>query len=404
MGARRPGVGVGMLRGPGSGPHATFAELFFDLVVVFALTRLAAQAVPGLSAPAPADRWMAAARTLLLFLPLTWAWTITSYVTARFEPRLVGVRLAVVVSAFGLFMMASAVPAAFEARGMIFALSYVLLQVGRTVGFGLLLGGLPLRRLYFRAGAWYCLSAIPWLWGATLPETGRTVLWTVAIAIDLGAARLGWPLPRLGRGRAAVWETGGAHLSDRYRQFLMIALGEGVISVGIAYTNEGTPEAAHTCGVVVSFVTTVLLWRIYFFRSGELLGEAVDAADDRAAFGRSVAFAHTVMIFGIVVVAVGYGLVLDHPFARPYPVWLAVVLGGPMIYLLGRARLERLVFDRVSPRRLLGMAGLALLAVPGHAAGLLVASIGAALVLLLVAVLDARAAVRVPEEHPTPAR
>ncbi|GAA3752422.1 low temperature requirement protein A [Micromonospora maritima] len=404
MGARRPGVGVGMLRGPGSGPNATFAELFFDLVVVFALTRLAAQAVSGLSAASSSTRWLAAGQTLLLFLPLTWAWTITSYVTARFEPRRVGVRLAVVASAFGLFMMASAVPAAFDARGMIFALSYVLLQVGRTVGFGLLLGGLPLRRLYFRAGAWYCLSAIFWIWGATVGETARTVLWTVAITVDLGAARLGWPLPRLGRGRAAAWATGGAHLSDRYRQFLMIALGEGVISVGIAYTKEGTPESAHTCGVVVAFVTTVLLWRIYFFRSGELLGEAVDAAGDRAAFGRSVAFAHTVMIFGIVVVAVGYGLVLDHPFTRPYPVWLAVVLGGPLIYLLGRARLERLVFDRVSPRRLLGVACLVVLALPGYAAGLLVASIGAALVLLLVAVLDARAAVRVPDERPVPAR
>ncbi|MFI5835887.1 low temperature requirement protein A [Micromonospora sp. NPDC051300] len=403
MGAHHAGAGVGLLRDRRSGQQATFAELFFDLVVVFALTRLAAQAVPGLSADAPGDRWLAAARTLLLFLPLTWAWTITSYVTARFEPRRSGVRLAVVVSAFGLFMMASAVPAAFGARGMIFALSYVLLQVGRTLGFGLLLGGHGLQRLYFRAGTWYSLGAILWLWGATTTAGTRTVLWTVAIAVDLGGARLGWPLPRLGRGRAGAWESGGDHLSDRYRQFLMVALGEGVISIGVAYTSEGAPEGSHTCVVVASFVTTVLLWRIYFFRSGEVLAEAVRLARDRAAFGRKVAFTHTVMIFGIVMVAVGYGLALEHPFGRPYPVWLAFVLGGPLVYLLGRARLEQLVFARLSPRRLVGVGSLILLAWPAYAAGLLIGSVAAAAVLLLVAVLDARAALRVPDEQPVPA-
>ncbi|WP_446217309.1 low temperature requirement protein A [Micromonospora sp. IBHARD004] len=400
---RDVGSAVGLRPGRESGPLATFVELFFDLVMVFALTRLVAEAVPGLSSMSLPVRWLTMGQTLLLFLPLTWVWTITSYVTARFEPLRFDVQVAVLASAFGLLMMGTAVPYAFSGRGLTFALAYVTLQVGRTLLFGLLLRGHALQSLYARACIWFCVGAVPWLAGAFAQTGGRVLLWSLAIAIDLGSARLGWPVPGMGRGRAAAWSVGGHHLADRYKQFLIIALGEGVLTIGVSYTTgSSSPSVYRTVGLILAFLTTVLLWRIYFFRAGQILPDAVTAAKDRASFGRHVAFAHLIMIFGIVATAIGYELVQRNPTRDAVPAWLAVILGGPALYVVGRARLEWAVFGRVSSPRLVGVTVLALLAVPLLFVPPLAAAGTATLVLLFIALADARRAAGRPPEPPAP--
>lgn len=183
----------------------------------------------------------------------------------------------------------------------------------------------------------------------------------------------------------------------------MIALGEAILAVGIAYTaGAGFKSVAATLGLVIAFVTTVLLWRIYIFRAGALTGRAVMSAHDPARLGRFAAAAHVLMIMGIVSTAVGHELVQHHPTGRTYPTWLAVIVGGPALYLVGRALLEHVVFSRVSAPRVLGVAALLLLTIPLAFAPALAAVAAVPVVLLAITLADIRRSAGKPTEVALP--
>lgn len=403
--AQRPGTGpaVGLLRGARSEQQASFVELFFDLVVVFALNQVVAYTVPGLESHATGERWTTALQGLLLILPLIWVWTLTAYVTTRFDPRRTEVQVVVLVTAFGLLLLGTAVPGAFDETGLAFAVVYVVVQCGRALALGLTLRRHPLQAVYLRGLCWFGLSAVPWLLGAVTHGMARTLLWSLAIAIDYGSAGFGWPVPGLGHQRVVAWAQAPEHLADRYRQLLVIALGETILSVGIAYAQGmGFRSPAKTLGLMIAFLTSVLLWRIYYYRAGEIFGAAVEAAQDPARLGRTAAGAHLLMIMGIVSTAAGHDLVQIHPIGHTYPAWLAVMVGGPALYVAGRALLERVVFSRVSLPRLVSIAALLLLSLPLAFAPPLVAVAAVAGVLLVIAVADARRAAGHPTEAPAP--
>ncbi|MCM0678496.1 low temperature requirement protein A [Micromonospora phytophila] len=377
--------------------------------MVFALNRLVASAVPGLEVPGPdgsdsPSQWTAVGRTLLLFVPLVWTWTITAYITARLDPRTPGTQWSILVTAFAMLVMGTSVPHAFDGAGLPFALAYTFVLINRALVFGYTLSGHPLARLFFRGMFWSAVAGMFLILGALASDRAQVLLWILAVVIDLGSARLGWPLPRLGRGRATAWALAPHYLADRYQQLLLIALGETILAVGITYAGgTGRTGGYESIGLLVAFVTTVLLWRIYFHRAGQVLGKAVAAAPDPAGLGRFIASAHMVMIFGIVITAIGHELIQSHPVAYAYPAWLVMILGGPACYLFGRAALERAVFSRVSLRRWVGIGVLLAIGAPLLAAPPLTAGITAAVVLFGIAIVDARRAAHRPLEKPHPA-
>ncbi|MFF3853197.1 low temperature requirement protein A [Micromonospora sp. NPDC002575] len=299
--------------------------------------------------------------------------------------------------------MASSLPHAFIGRGWAFVLPYLLLHCVRPLILLPTLREHPLRGLYVRSVLWRLATAPIWIGGALVSDTARAALWGVAVVVDIVAAQLRWPVPRMGRPPVSAWAVDSRHhLPERYQQFLLIALGETVLAAGITFTDQPITPAT-SAALVVAYLSTVLMWRIYFYRSGQVLAEAVAAARDRLAAGWATGIAHVVMVIGIVTVAVGYEITLRHPSGRPDPVWLSVLLGGPALFLYGRIRLERVVFDRLSLRRIVAIAALAAAAVPLAFTTPLVATTVAAIVLLAVAVADARRAAGRPPEAPSPA-
>ncbi|MFG1900757.1 low temperature requirement protein A [Micromonospora carbonacea] len=178
-------------------------------------------------------------------------------------------------------------------------------------------------------------------------------------------------------------------------------MGETVLVAGLAYS--GDPSGlARTAAFGTTIVISVLVWRIYFQRAGQVLPEAVARAVQPALIGRSAADTHLVMVIGLTAMALGYELTIEHPSGHPAAAWIAMVVGGPVLFLAGRARFEYEVFGRVSPSR--WIAALALLAaVPVllHLATLVSAGAVAA-ALLAVAVADARWAWGRPPEQPAP--
>jgi low temperature requirement protein LtrA len=391
-----------VLRQPGDPQRATFLELFFDLVFVFALTRVSARLVEDLTS----ERRIVlteAGQTLLLFLALWLVWAFTAGITDLYDPRTPEIQLLVVTTMFGSLVMAVALPEAFGNRGMVFASAYISIRISQALLLVLALRGHEAQRRAARPLFWSAISAGPWIAGALVPEgPPRGVLWTLAIAVDYAGASLGHPAPRLGSSPTSEWTFRGEHLAERYRQFFIIALGESILVMGFAFSGGGF-ETGRSAAFVVSFATTVLLWRIYIYRAGELLPAAIAAARDPGRLARSASFAHLLMVAGVVAIAVGYELVIAHPFGHTDTAWIAVILGGPGLFLAGRAIFEHAVFARVSRSRLIGLLVLTATAPAMVLVPPLVVAVAAALVLVGIAVTDAaRARGRPPEPPSTP--
>ncbi|TYB36264.1 low temperature requirement protein A [Micromonospora sp. AP08] len=397
-----PAQTAGILRGEEDAQQASFLELFFDLVLVFALVGVVSRIVPDLLSDNVRLRWLSLLYTVVLALPLLWLWTTTAYLTSRFDYRNRWIQLLVLVSAFGLLIMATSLYE-FEQRGATFAIVYVVLHVGRPMVLRpLLREHQQVQELYTRVAIWTSISGVIWLAGAVARGNARMALWMIAITVDLVVARLRWPVPGIGRPPTSAWAmSSSTYLPERYQQLLLIALGETVLSIGLTYATHPATLAAKAA-LVVTFLTSVLMWRIYFYRAGQVLAEAVAMSSNRAAAGGIVGVAHLLMVLGITLAAAGSEIVLANPQGHSVPAWLAVILGGPALFLFGRSRLERVVFDRLAVRRLVGIGVLVLLAPPLFFGPPLLAAIAAAVVLLGVAVADARRAAGRPPEAPSP--
>ncbi|MBQ0980312.1 low temperature requirement protein A [Micromonospora sp. M61] len=231
--------------------------------------------------------------------------------------------------------------------------------------------------------------------------TVRAALWTAAVLIDYTGLLLGWPTPRLGAQRLGVQMIAAEHLAERYQQFLLIALGEAIFVIGLAFSGSEF-HADQTGGFVLALASTVLLWRIYFHAAGGVLDAAIDRSRNAARLATEMAFAHMVMIAGIVLTGVGFELFITEPLGHLPAVWLIAILGGPALFLAGRSALEYQVFARVSRSRTAGLLALGLLVpVTVHLAPL-TAGAAAAVVLLGVVTADTRRSRRQPAETPTP--
>jgi low temperature requirement protein LtrA len=284
---------VTLRREPEDPRRPTFLELFFDLVFVFALFQLSHGLLKHL-------RWSDAFQTVVLLLAVWWVWNWTAAINDRYDPRRSTIQLLVIGSMFGAFVLATATPEAFGTRGLVFAGAYTAVQVGRSLFLVIVTRGdeRPEARQLF----WSGVSALPWLAGAAAQGLARAVLWALAITVDYTSLGFRFPAPGLGRAGATEFTISGEYMAERQRQFLIIALGELILATGLTFTSSSGPDADRQAAVVVAFATTVLLWRVYIYRAGEILGAAV-----------------------------------------------AVILGGPALLLAGRAMLEYAVFSRVSP-------------------------------------------------------
>ncbi|MET8352708.1 low temperature requirement protein A [Micromonospora sp. NPDC005206] len=388
----------------GAAPNrATFLELFYDLVYVFALTRISTRVFEDLAQdPGREHGWAAVTgggKTLLLLLALWALWQGTAWTTSRYDPYRVPLQAVVMTALVCSMVMGVAIPRAFTETALMFAVAYVVAQVSRPLILSIALGPHPYRRLKVRMAIVYATSGVFWIGGAMLTTNQQVVAWSAALVIEYAANRAGWPVPGLGRSSISKWDIAGEHLAERYQQFFLIALGETILVAGLAYS-KGPHRSGHALAFALALATTITLWRIYFQRAGQILGEAVAQARHPANIGRSAADTHRLMVIGLAAAAVGYELIIEHPLDRMPGPWLAMVLGGPALFLAGRARFEYEVFGRVSPSRWIALLALAVVAAPLLLLPGVATTVVVVLVLAAVAVADARRARGAPPEAP----
>jgi low temperature requirement protein LtrA len=392
-----------LLRKPGQSQRATFLELFFDLVFVFALTRVSQRLVEDFTS----ERRIVlpeAGQTLLVLLAIWLIWAFTAGTTDVYNPERPEIQLLVVLSMFGALVMAVAVPEAFGSRAAVFASAYLAIRLTQAFLLVLALRGHQAQRRAARVLLWLALSTTPWIAGAFFADgPARGLLWTLALGSDYVGASLGHPFPWLGRSPTSEWAYRGEHLGERYQQFFIIALGDQLLTIGATVSGTGF-DRGRAAAFVVAFATTALLWRIYIYRAGGLFAAAITGAPDPGRVARSGSFGHLIMVTGIVATAVGEQLVIEHPLGHQDPAWIAVLLGGPALFLAGRATFEYAVFARVSRSRVIGLLVLAAISPVMVLVPPLPVAIAAALVLAWVAGSDAAHARGRPPEPASPHR
>jgi low temperature requirement protein LtrA len=301
-------AGPGLIRDLRQPKPVTYVELFFDLVYVFTLFRLAQTLEARLN-------WIGVFQTLVLLLTVWWVWAYTNLLTDTLDSRLIRLQLLVIFTAFGSLLLSTAIPEAFEQRGLLFAIAYLAINLGRSAVLAVALRRHTLGLRPRRAAVWFVVSAVPWLAGAQVEGDGRLILWGVAILIDFVAAETGWPTPRIGRTGPKEWNLASEHFAERYRQFMIIGLGQTIAATGTAFhasdftLHEGSAFTA-------SFIITVLLYWIYFHRTREKLGPTFSGAREPAIRAKEAGFAHLFMVAGIVGLTVGDEVVISRPRLR----------------------------------------------------------------------------------------
>ena len=229
--------------------HSSWLELFFDLVFVAAVSRLAG----ALQHDANTGNLL---RFVGLFIPVWWAWLNFSIYADRHEAEDDPFhRLAFLLA--GLFGVGLAIGADQAMHGHVGAFVVAFLAL-RALQMGLWararLHVPQVARLYRRHLCTFGAGGVLWAASLAAPTAIRPALWAAALAIEvagpLTAARAHVSLP-----------LNPVHLTERLQIFVLIVLGESVTRLVDAATHRAwTPQL--TVVLAAAFATIASLWWI----------------------------------------------------------------------------------------------------------------------------------------------
>lgn len=313
--------------------RATSLELFYDLVFVFAITQVSHLLLEHLD-------WTGVGQSALVLLVVWWAWNYTTWVTNELDPESIAVRLLLIAVMLASLLMAVAIPEAFGDRALLFAGSYVVIQVGRHLflTFAASAGGTPERERSGRILAWFVFAGIFWIAGALAEGSTRTLLWLIALALDYGAPLHLYWVPWLKRATGAAWQVQTTHFAERFQLFVIIALGESIVLTG-ATTSDLELTGERVAAFAVAFLTTAAMWWLYFNYVATIAERRLELAGERrTTLARDgYTYLHVVLIAGVIVSAVGDEITIAHPGDHLHGWRLAISVGGPALYLLGHS-------------------------------------------------------------------
>jgi len=358
--------------------EVTPLELLFDLVFAFALSQLSQHLFTHLS-------WRGAAETLVMLIAIFAAWFTTSWSATLIRVDQSRTRwLLLAVMLLGLFMNA-AVTRAFTISGWAFVIPVLLIQLGRTVWTFLNSSDAVLRNHYFRTLLWLVATTPAWLAGAAASPEARLPWWALAAGIDQLGRWLAHPIP----GRRLQSENVGFdadHMLERCRLFLLIALGETVITSGTAIA-----AASMTLMTVVTGISalagTVALWAFSYGRSHRLIIGHVEKTSNPIRASRHAVNAVMIMVAGLIAVAVANREVIAHPVGQTSLPLSMLLAGGPLLFLASQGWYLWAVPNVRSKLHVAGgvallLLGFATLVVPAYVALLLVGACLATLAIL----------------------
>jgi low temperature requirement protein LtrA len=303
------------------GQRVTPLELFFDLVVVFAITQVT-------SFLARSPTWGGLLRGGLLLGTLWWAWSAYAWLTNTLDPEEGAVRLAVLAAIAAMLVVSLAAPGAFGSDGVTFGVAYLVVRALHLALYAIAgRGDRDLFRAVVRILPPATLAPALLVVAGFLHGWGQLALWGAALAIDY----LG---PVVGHMRG--WRVSPEHFVERFGLIIIIGLGESIVAIGVGAA--GLPlDAGVIAAALLGITVAACLWWSYFdwvvFVAQARLAEATGAR--RAALARDAySYLHLPMVAGIVLFAFGLKTTLPDVTRSLHTVPALGLVGGIALYLL----------------------------------------------------------------------
>lgn len=317
-------------------------ELFFDLVFVFAVSQLSHHLLTHLN-------WRGAGEAAVLLVAVFGVWSYTSFeATSRDVERKDTQRTLLAVMFLGLVMNAS-IGSAFSSGPWPFVVPYLISQIGPTAVTSAAVRETELRRHYRRALVWLAAATPLWIAGAALEPGPRLGCWAAAAVVDLAGTWLAHPLPgRTLRSREVPFD--GEHMIERLRLFLIIALGEAVLTTGTAIAAAPVRWLTVVAGVA-GLAVVVSLWAMYFGGSDPLVTRHLDRTPDPIRAARLGLNGTYLTLAALVAVAVGNELAITRPDSGGSPALSLLLFGGALVYVAAQAWYLRMTAGTVSRAR-----------------------------------------------------
>ncbi|CAA9272737.1 MAG: possible low temperature requirement protein A, partial [uncultured Blastococcus sp.] len=318
-----------------AGHGVTTLELFFDLVFVFAITQVTA-----FMADDPSGRGVL--RGLVLLALLWFVWCSYAWLGNQAHADEGVIRAAVIAAMAAMFLVALAIPEAWEDEGggisapVALAGALALTRVLHLAVYAVAaLGDTALRRQLVRTAVPVFVASTLLVVGAVIGGPVQTVLWALALVIDYSgvyASGTGWRLPS------------PVHFAERHGLIVIIALGESIIAVGVGVLD--LPLTIPIAGAaLLGLACSVALWWLYFDVVAPVAERELSRreGDDRVRLARdSYTYLHFPMVAGVIYLALGLKKVAEyvgdtshHSLVDPLPTTaLWAMYGGVAAYLI----------------------------------------------------------------------
>ncbi len=280
--------------------RVTFVELFFDLVFVFCVTQVVSLLHDGVT-------WRSVGEVVLVFWLVWWGWTQFTWALNAADTTHPRVEVATLVATGVAFFLAVGIPSAFGAHSLWFAGTYIAVRVLGLLVYDWVAWSNPSQHKAVRRFSLASVGGlVAVLIGGILGGTAQYVWWTVAIALDMGAASFG--------GSAEGWNLRAEHFSERHGLFVIIALGESVIVAALGMT-DGEWPATKVAAAIIAVAVAGGFWWSYFTRNKLELDHALESAQgrERSMLARDAySILHFPVVLGIIAFAATVERTLSH--------------------------------------------------------------------------------------------
>jgi low temperature requirement protein LtrA len=275
--------------------HATWLELFYDLVFVVAVSQLAHNFKEHISLSGLVG-------FVVLFIPIWWSWIGTTFYANRFDSDDVIHRLLICLQMLTAAAMAVNIHHGLGESSPGFAIAYALGRAVLVVEY--IRAGIHIpsaRPLTTRYAIGFAIASLLWLISAFVPIPWRFALWGLGIIID-------FTTPLTARKFQIGLLPHASHLPERFGLFTIIVLGEAIIAVV-----EGVSQQKWDKLTVISAIFGLIIafswWWVYFDNLG---GTPIETARTQGKIGtvNIWLYTHLPLVIGIAASGVGVEQIL----------------------------------------------------------------------------------------------
>ena len=329
-------------------------ELLWDLVFVFAVTQVTALLAHSLT-------WAGFGRSMLVLALVWWAWSAFVWAANAQDTDSPALRGSLLLAMVLIFITGLAIPGAFGSESTLFAVTYAGV---RFLHLALYADASRRGNASWAAIAGFAVTVVIGMAllvaGSFLHGLARIALWTAAVAIDYAGPA--WLTRERLRG---LQEVAVAHFAERYSLFIIICLGESIVTIGVGAA--GRPlDTELVAAVTLGLLITVGLWWTYFDTFAATAEERLRRhADPVLAAADAYSYLHLPLVAGIIIFAVGERFAIHDVGASLSDAARLALCGGVALYLAAHVAFRLRMGGTLSYTRLWAVGALAVLFAAG---------------------------------------